>query len=214
MDIGSGTNNSNETGSNSGSDTQVPAIGTPPANVSSFPPIVEDEEYVEKRLPWSIEDDRRLARAWISISNDCVVGNSQSEKAFWKRISEYFNANRGNDAPRKVKAIKNHWYWLLPLVNEFNQIFNKLKAEHRSGWSDDQVKEHARELFFQNRRKHFTHEHVWTLLKDEPKWRMNSPLPHSSKRTKNNESGLIRVRIQMWRRIPTTMRFDQWAKRR
>ena len=51
------------------------------------------------------------------------------------------------------------------------------------------MKKHAHELYFQNRRKYFTYEHVWTLLKDELKWRMNYSLTCSSKRTKNNESG-------------------------
>ena len=37
--------------------------------------------------------------------------------------------------------------------------------------------------------KHFQHEHVWVMVKDDPKWQMVTPMPKSSKRTKNNESG-------------------------
>ena len=40
-------------------------------------------------------------------------------------------------------------------VNAFNKIYNKLSGEHHSGWSDDQLKEHTRELFDQNRKKTF-----------------------------------------------------------
>ena len=152
---GSGSNNPNSL-----SDSQMPSFSTPPANQEFSPPNVVDvenidEENVDKRLPWSMEDDRRLARSWITISNDSIVGNGQSEKAFWKRIAEYFNAHRGGVAPRKMKAIKNHWHWLIPMVTEFNGIYNKLRSEHHSGWSDDQLKEHARELFFQSKKKHF-----------------------------------------------------------
>ena len=44
---------------------------------------------------------------------------------------------------------------MMPVVNAFNQIYNKLLGEHHSGWSDDQLKEYAREVFHQNRKKMF-----------------------------------------------------------
>ena len=42
-----------------------------------------------------------------------------------------------------------------PQVNVFNQFYNKLMGEHRSGWSDDQIKQHARELYYQSQKKTF-----------------------------------------------------------
>ena len=44
---------------------------------------------------------------------------------------------------------------MTPAVNTFNKIYNKLLDEHHSGWSDDQLKEYAREVFHQNRKKMF-----------------------------------------------------------
>ena len=55
------------------------------------------------------------------------------------------------------------------MVNEFNQAYNKILSEHRSGWSDDQVKECAREIYYQNHKKHFNHKHVWLMVKNDPK---------------------------------------------
>ena len=37
-------------------------------------------------------------------------------------------------------------------------------------------------------KKKFKHEHVWVIVKDDPKWQTVVPMPRSSKRTKNNES--------------------------
>ena len=74
------------------------------------------------------------------------------------------------------------------MVNEFNQAYNKILSEHRSGWSDDQVKERDQEIYYQNRKKHFNHEHVWLMVKNDPKWKANYSLPRSSKKSKTSES--------------------------
>ena len=39
-------------------------------------------------------------------------------------------------------------------------------------------------------KKRFNYEHMWVLLKNDPKWRANALLSTSSKRAKNNESGV------------------------
>ncbi|XP_027087578.1 glutathione S-transferase T2-like [Coffea arabica] len=75
------------------------------------------------------------------------------------------------------------------MVNEFNQCYNKLVGEHYSGWNDDQIKQHARELFHQNKNKHFVYEHVWVMLKIDPKWKANTPMQRSSKKVRTDESG-------------------------
>ena len=81
--------------------------------------------------------------------------------------------------------MKSHWHWLSRMVNEFNQYYNRLVREHHSGWNDDQLKQHARELVKQNNKKHFIYEHVWLMLKDDPKWKTNNPLQRFSKKNKD-----------------------------
>ena len=75
---------------------------------------------------------------------DSITGNGQNDRAFWKRVAEYFNEIKHDGPTRPHSTVKNHWYWMIPMVNEFNQAYNKKLSEHRSGWSDDQVKECAR----------------------------------------------------------------------
>ena len=67
------------------------------------------------------------------------------------------------------------------MVNEFNQYYNRLVGKHHSGWNDDRIKQHARELFHQNNNKYFLHEHVWVLLKNDLKWKVETPMQRSSK---------------------------------
>ena len=137
LDVGSRTHNCKSTETSSISSSQIPHFSTKPEirniNLIQKP----DEEVGDKRQPWSMEDDKRLAKAWLTISSYLIVGNGQSEKYFWNRITEYYNEYRESSVKRKPKHCKNHWYWMIPAVNAFNEIYNKLLDKHHSGWSDD-----------------------------------------------------------------------------
>ncbi|XP_027174774.1 glutathione S-transferase T3-like [Coffea eugenioides] len=178
----------NAASTESTSDSQFPPYSTQRGvdNITLTNEAMEECDY--KRVPWSVDDDKMLASAWLTISNCSIVGNSQNDESFWKRVTNYFNENRQFGLPRKYKAVKSHWHWLSRMVNEFNQYYNKLVGEHHSGWNDDQIKQHARELFHQNKNKHFLHEHVWVLLKNDPKWKANTPMQRSSKKVRTDES--------------------------
>ncbi|XP_027071957.1 glutathione S-transferase T3-like [Coffea arabica] len=166
----------NATPTESISDSQFPPYSTQREveNINLTNEAVEEPD--GKCVPWSVDDDKILASAWLTISNCSIVGNSQHEESFWKRVVDYFNENRKSGPPRKYKVVKSHWHWLSRMVNEFNQYYNILVGDHHSGWNDDQIKQHARELFHQNNNKHFLHEHVWVLLKNDPKWKVNIPM--------------------------------------
>ena len=110
LDVGSRTHNSKSTETGSISSYQIPHFSTEPEigniNLTQEP----DEEVGDKRQPWSMEDDKRLAKAWLTISSDPIMGNGQSEKHFWNRIIEYYDEYRGPTVNRKSKHCKNHWY--------------------------------------------------------------------------------------------------------
>ncbi|XP_050222546.1 glutathione S-transferase T3-like [Mercurialis annua] len=184
-DFDGASSTNQETPKNSSSDAQFPPYSTQQGleNID----LTNDSVEQEKRVPWNIEDDRLLA--WLTISTNSITGNAQNNKQFWKRITEYFNNNRKSRPSRACNSVKQHRYWMIPMVNEFNQHYNKLAAEHHSGWSDDQLKQRARELYFQIRKKHFILEHVWVMLKDDPKWKANCPPQHASKKTRLDEFG-------------------------
>ena len=106
----------------------------------------------------------------------------------WKRPTEYFKENRRSGPRRKPTSRKQHWFQIFPLINEFNQLQNKLLGEHHNEWSYDQLKERTPTLHYQDRKKHFIHEHVLVMLEDDPKWKANTPLPRYSKKLQINES--------------------------
>nr|XP_043629976.1 uncharacterized protein LOC122601276 [Erigeron canadensis] len=104
--------------------------------------------------------------AWVTISTDTFTGNGQQGKDFWRRITEYYNEYRKSFSSRTQSKVKAHWYQLLPISNEFNQIFINVEKKYDSGWSDDQIKE-----------------------RKEPKWSGGSMDDGNAKRTKTTSSG-------------------------
>ncbi|GKA89954.1 glutathione S-transferase T3-like protein [Tanacetum coccineum] len=61
--------------------------------------------------------------------------------------------------------------------------------QYHSGWSDDQVKNVARKLYYFAHNKAFKYEHAWVVVKDEPKWNAGSTNEDQTKRRKTTASG-------------------------
>ena len=77
----------------------------------------EEEEEAEAevvgdgtRHPYSQAETLALYDAWISVSYDHVVGNQQTHKCFWLKVTEVYNARRPtNTVPRNMKMLRSHW---------------------------------------------------------------------------------------------------------
>ncbi|CAD6214852.1 unnamed protein product [Miscanthus lutarioriparius] len=79
--------------------------GTPPAAAPPPPPVERvvnidnDEDDVEtsrtaKKRHWTLDEEERLASAWLNTSKDLIYGNDKSrENTFWGQISDLFNKN-------------------------------------------------------------------------------------------------------------------------
>uniref|UniRef100_A0A7N0RHN6 No apical meristem-associated C-terminal domain-containing protein n=1 Tax=Kalanchoe fedtschenkoi TaxID=63787 RepID=A0A7N0RHN6_KALFE len=128
--------------------------------------------------------------AWLTISNDSVIGNAQTRGSFWGRVTDYFNTYRKTKIEREESQIKPHYYFLMPQVNEFNGYYNQIVSDHHSGWSDNQIIETAR-LNWKNahKKKEFPYMHIWEMVKDEPKWAAQIETQNASKKAKTSESG-------------------------
>ncbi|GJT07947.1 glutathione S-transferase T3-like protein [Tanacetum coccineum] len=98
--------------------------------------------------------------ALVTISTDNVTGNAQQGKDYWRRITNYYNDYR-KSFPSRTKP----------------------------GWSDDQLKDAARKLYYSTHNKAFKYEHAWAIVKDEPKWNARSTNEDQTKRRKTTASG-------------------------
>ncbi|KAD6795112.1 hypothetical protein E3N88_06008 [Mikania micrantha] len=138
-----------------------------------------------KVVHWDADDEVLLARAHVHISVDSITGNNQKVDDFWKRIHAYWIKEAL--VPREQSVIKSHWHQMAKPVHRFAELYNNLKDQYHSGWSDDQIRNAAKTKYFQSEKAKFPYEHVWEVVRFQPKW--NMPAPLHTKRTKTSASG-------------------------
>ncbi|XP_042386813.1 uncharacterized protein LOC121978549 [Zingiber officinale] len=127
-------------------------LTTPPSPLESqFPPHstqVEVEkidfnanvEMGSKQTFWIVEEEQHLAKSYINISTDSAIGNSQKDKAFWKRIGDYYNETRPyRTKKRDYMVLKSHFYGYYSLANLFGSMHNNFWKNHQSGESDEDI---------------------------------------------------------------------------
>uniref|UniRef100_A0A7N0TYD5 No apical meristem-associated C-terminal domain-containing protein n=1 Tax=Kalanchoe fedtschenkoi TaxID=63787 RepID=A0A7N0TYD5_KALFE len=78
------------------------------------PHSVSQQEKNSRPIKWSAEEEEMLISAWITISNDSAVGNSQTRGSFWARVAGYFNTYRKTKFEREESQIKSHYYLMMP----------------------------------------------------------------------------------------------------
>ncbi|XP_073025136.1 glutathione S-transferase T3-like [Primulina eburnea] len=116
-------------------------------------------------------EDEVLARSFVTISDDPIIGNDQKTDDFWGRIANYYNENRPTGTPNRIASvIRSYWQNTIPKkVYRFNAKYNSIYSAYRSGHSDEDVLWLAYEKYRnENNGVAFNLEHVWRIVKDRP----------------------------------------------
>ncbi|XP_042404778.1 uncharacterized protein LOC121994976 [Zingiber officinale] len=94
-----------------------------------------------KRSTWSKVEDEVLARSFVTISDDPIIGNDQNVDAFWGRIASYYNENRPPGTPSRIASvIRSHWHnTIQKKVYRFNVNYNSVYSVYRSDHSDEDI---------------------------------------------------------------------------
>jgi hypothetical protein len=93
-------------------------------------------------------EDAILSRAYVSVSEDAILGTYQKGAAFWAKIFEKYNELPDNDDPdgeytggRKVVSVNNRFSRKIqPNVTKFNVLYKKAKTPLESGKTEDDYK--------------------------------------------------------------------------
>ncbi|XP_051133222.1 glutathione S-transferase T3-like [Andrographis paniculata] len=155
----------------------------------------------ETRKKWSWMEDELLINAWLNTNKDITANTVQPSKdppsnSFWKRIEEYYMANKPENAvPRRLTQCKNRWSKICKAVKKFIRCYEKAERNKHSEQSSTNVFNLAKKIYSNyGNDKEFIHEGAWRILKNEPKWmasysKSSENSGGSSKRTKTNENG-------------------------
>ncbi|KAI3709706.1 hypothetical protein L2E82_39472 [Cichorium intybus] len=125
----------------------------------------------EKQINWSIEEELNLMKAYISISVDPIVGDSQTQDTFWSKVQAIFYDLMG-EKTRNMDKITGKFREMRLKLNQFNGIYNDLKNVRKS-WSSDFEDFNAALQQYEKTtptRKAIPYIQAWTELKKQPKW--------------------------------------------
>ncbi|XP_074560370.1 uncharacterized protein LOC141816499, partial [Curcuma longa] len=65
-----------------------------PIEVVNVEKVISNAEGTRKRSNWTKIEDEILARSFVTISDDPIIGNDQKADVFWGRVASYYNENR------------------------------------------------------------------------------------------------------------------------
>ncbi|TVU26563.1 hypothetical protein EJB05_29116 [Eragrostis curvula] len=121
---------------------------------------------------YSVDEDTLLVSAWLNVSLDPIQGVDQSRSTYWKRIYDYFHANKTFDSDRTQGSLMNRWSGIQHDVNAFAGCLSRIETRNQSGCTVDDKIASACTMFKAEDRLHrnFPYMHCWKILKDKPKW--------------------------------------------
>ncbi|KAK9935368.1 hypothetical protein M0R45_022471 [Rubus argutus] len=123
---------------------------------------------------FSTEEDKLLVSAWLNTTLDPIIGNDQKGAAYWKRIWEYFYAEKNFEleCERNQGSLMHRWSGIQLDVNKFCGIYAEIERTRASGTTEQDRIMEAKQKFRSDRGYNFAYEHCWHLLKFHPKWNL------------------------------------------
>lgn len=114
---------------------------------------------------FQVEEDERLCRCWIQVTNDSIVGTGQKSTDFWNRVEGLYNSS----GARTKKSLQNRFGVISRAVNKFVGCHRRASREKPSGTDKDWVTKEALSLYRAQEHSAFTILHCYHILKDCPK---------------------------------------------
>ncbi|XP_042042955.1 glutathione S-transferase T3-like [Salvia splendens] len=184
-------------------------LSSPPVSTNEFD--ISDMELVTERgnvaaaddegpKKYSPEETLWLARNFVDISEEPVIGNQQSDKVFWERIAQKYNAGRPRGTlERSYVKLRKHWGRVQREMTKWNGKWTNVVQMWPSGHIKMDLVAKANVEFFSDGKKHFKYYDVWKLIHKSPKYTGGAEEAGSgmSNRTKKKtEKGAKRAKVQ------------------
>jgi hypothetical protein len=130
---------------------------------------------------WTKLEDVFICIAYHNISDDPVVGNGQSSRAFWSRVYKTFKEiknKRQNELEDWVKGIEREensmkvrfTKQIAKFVLVFNPFYKREKDSKPSGTNEEDIRNRAMENYEEQHGEPFKFQHCLDVLWEVPKF--------------------------------------------
>ncbi|XP_073063766.1 uncharacterized protein [Primulina eburnea] len=126
---------------------------------------------------FSNEEDKLLVTIYLDISQNPIIGINQSNDSLWSRVAASYNEQLTSPSTehRTMRALQCRWSNISRAVQSFTGCIRQVELRHQSGASEKDILDEAKELFKQSRST-WRLDHVWSLLKDQEKFRSSNAI--------------------------------------
>ncbi|XP_075500060.1 glutathione S-transferase T3-like [Primulina tabacum] len=134
----------------------------------------------KRGVVFSIEEDKLLVMN-LDVSQNPIIGINQSRDKLWSRVAFTYNEQLTGKStePRIIKALQCRWFNINKIVQKFSSCVSQVELSRPSGASEKDILDQAKALFKQSAGSTWRLDHVWSLLKDQEKFRSsNTILPN------------------------------------
>lgn len=79
--------------------------------------------------------DIAICNAYLCISQDAIVGNSQPQSVFWSRVLEEYT-KKTDDSSRTINSIQSRWREIQKLCAKWSGYLKSIEAKNQSGQTE------------------------------------------------------------------------------
>ncbi|XP_075473329.1 uncharacterized protein LOC142504336 [Primulina tabacum] len=119
---------------------------------------------------FSVKEDKLLVTIYLDISQNPIIGINQSNDSLWSRVAASYNGQLTSPSRehRTMKALQCRWSNISRAVQSFSGYTHQVELMQPSGASEKDIQPGST----------WRLDHVWSLLKDQEKFRSsNATLP-------------------------------------
>ncbi|XP_070663186.1 uncharacterized protein [Malus domestica] len=125
---------------------------------------------------WTFDEDIALCLAWISVSEDGVVGTNQNRKDLWGKIVDKFHEN-SNAGRREAGGVYDRWKIINKACTLWKGSLERAMVDMPSGRGVSEIGDKAMAIYkirTTPKNQAFKLHHAWNILKDCPRWGINA----------------------------------------
>ncbi|CAM6116691.1 unnamed protein product [Calypogeia fissa] len=128
----------------------------------------------------------QIARSWLTVSNDPVVGAQQKVDVFWSRVVDHFEKCMDDfrrrqpgvlkQVYRSQKSLAGKWSMINHDCAKFSGTMSQISLLNENGTLEDDRELRAKAMYKQldPYNRHFACMAAWRILKENPKWGISS----------------------------------------
>jgi hypothetical protein len=101
--------------------------------VTELPTPVSASKAAKRGSNYNHDEDIQLCVSWMNVSNDPIVGNDQSGKAYWTRIVDHYNDNKTCSTEKNASSVEHRWGVIQKECMKFQDYYEEVERRNRSG---------------------------------------------------------------------------------